>query len=441
MKIQSWRGLSVDSVKTMCLGPSCQCDSILHEATARWDAHIGGHADAGRVDGTPINTTMVQTRWRPVPVRLPSWVGRHSSGMSPAGACGCTRGAPCSSFCTGLLDTPARYTLRSRQLNIPGGLDITSRFRHAWTDINASVCQVSFNKYAMHDDIDAGLVEAGRLAVAMGTELHAILGKVGMNDSMSALVRNAATCWDWADLAFRRPVPEEVHAFRATCALLRPCLQHTYYPIGNDFARVVREWPSDADLCRQYMCLAGRVRAATQAAQRGHATATHIPKEVVDDAQTWTLPPNYELRPLWVDSLTFLAVKAAVALTSCGLSHSATCKIASIVSGLLKAVPSDFNSRFCAAGSRLGMPGQRRKLRTKKQPEFTAADFKVGDVAVQSGSQRRLVIVEGLQRGFAGASRVTASIVRHKWFSVGDGVERSRLAWHAARMAHRWPAS
>ena len=152
-------------------------------------------------------------------------------------------------------------------------------------------------------------------------------------------------------------------------------------------------------------------------------------------------PPNYELRPLWVDSLTFLAVKAAVALTSCGLSHSATCKIASIVSGLLKAVPSDFNSRFCAAGSRLGMPGQRRKLRTKKQPEFTAADFKVGDVAVQSGSQRRLVIVEGLQRGFAGASRVTASIVRHKWFSVGDGVERSRLAWHAARMAHRWPAS
>ena len=267
----------MDPVKTMCLGPSCQCDRIVCEATARWDAHVnvqrapGGHGRAavGRYDGIPLNATMVQTRWRPAPVKLPSWVGRQSGGMSPAGPCGCTREVPCSSFCVGLLATPARYTLRARNLKTPPSLDMKSRFRQAWSHRNASVCQVSYSKYALHDDIDQGLAQASRLAVAMGSELHAILGKVGMNDSMSELLQNASKCWDWADLAFRRPVPEHVTAFRAICVLLRPCLRHTYYPVSSDFGGVVREWPSDADLSIQYMCLAGRVRATMKAPHAG----------------------------------------------------------------------------------------------------------------------------------------------------------------------------
>ena len=434
----------MDPVETMCLGPTCQCDSIVREATARWDAHLrpapGGRrrAGVGRDAGNPINTTMVQTRWRPAPVKLPSWVGRSPGGLSPA-ACGCTREAPCKGFCAGLLDTPARYTLRDRQLQSPPGFDMTSRFRHAWSRGIASVCQTSFSKYALHDDIDLGLVEAGKLSAAMWDELHAIFGKVGMNDSMSTLLENAAKCWDWAHLAIRKPGREHIHAFQATYALLQPCLQHTYYQIGSIFARVAREWPSVDALCGQYMHLLLRVRTALQAAQHGHeAAGPPVPEEVVDNARKWSAPPKYQVRPVWVHSLTFLCVKAATVRMNCGLSHSSMCKVASIVSSFLKRHPPQAYTRFWA-GSALGRPGQGTLTRrSKKRPEFQAAEFEVGDVAVWT--RRRLVTVEEVVRSFA-AARVTASIVRHPWFSVGNGVGRSRLAWHAARVAHRWLVS
>ena len=194
-------------------------------------------------------------------------------------------------------------------------------------------------------------------------------------------------------------------------------------------------------LCGQYMHLLLRVRTALQAAQRGHeAACLPVPEEVVDDARKWSAPPKYQVRPVWVHSLTFLCVKAATVRTNCGLSHSSTCKVASIVSSFLQRHPPEAYMRFWA-GSALGRPGHGRRTfrRSKKRPEFQAVEeFEVGDVAVWT--RRRLVIVEEVVRSFA-AARVTASIVRHPWFSIGNDVGRSRLAWHAARVAHRWLVS
>ncbi len=146
----------------------------------------------------------------------------------------------------------------------------------------------------MHDDIDAGLVEAGRLVQQLSFELEAILHKVGTNDSMSALLERAAVCWDWAELAFTRPSPEHVRAFRDVCVLLRPCMDQTLYPLATEFSQVSRSWPSVENLCAQYMCLARRVRMAMAAGRRSRYrvhpdTDRHfpIPGDVVTAAGSW----------------------------------------------------------------------------------------------------------------------------------------------------------
>ena len=172
VELKSTSALEHDPITTVCLGPACQCHGIASEASRRWDRHIAGAAaDEG---GTLLNTEVPWPRRlapearRLVPgarmMQVPSWV-RSQESCSAAEPCGCTRTAPCQSFCGGLLSTPARCTLRERRLRTPPSLDLHRMFRRTHTNTGPpSVCQVIFSMYLLHDDFDAGLVEAHRLA-------------------------------------------------------------------------------------------------------------------------------------------------------------------------------------------------------------------------------------------------------------------------------------
>ena len=217
----------------------------------------------------------------PTKIRAPSWV-RHGH-CKPAAPCACTSTSPCKGVCEGLLSTPARCTIRDRKLAPPPGFNLSGMFRQTHSHEHASVCQAGYGRYAMHDDIDAGLVEAGCWAQKLSFEMDAILHKVGTNDSMSGLLESSAVCWDWAELAFTRPSSRHVQAFQDACKRLVPCMEQTMYPLGSEFNQVSRRWPSMDELCAQYMILARRVREAMTAG-RSPGRASMIPSDVAKDA-------------------------------------------------------------------------------------------------------------------------------------------------------------
>ena len=436
VKITSASAFGHDPATTMCLGPACQCHGIASEATRRWDRHIAG--SAADADGSLLKTEVPWPR-RLVPkgrmMQVPSWVRRQES-CRAAEPCGCTRTAPCQSFCVGLLSTPARCTLRARRLRTPPSLDLHRMFRRAHAD-GDSVCQVKFSMYLLHDDIDAGFVEAQRMARFFSEELHSIMGRVGTNDTMSALLDKSALCWDWTELAFRRPVTDEVRAFERVSDILRPCMENTQYPFGSEFAGVIHAWPSSATLCAQYLKLAERVRRAMSAGRRhrvAQEAAVKVPDDVAKDAATWVEIAGYEARPLWAWGFTRRVV-VGQRLSHCGLSHEAKCKLSSIISSFESGLPAcAFSTLFFGVKDlrRPGKPGRRRTTAKMAPP-----DFAPGDVGVNRDG--RLVSILRVRRTVA-VGQITACIVRHPWFSIGPCYV-SFKAWHAARLAHRCSVS
>ena len=427
----------------MCLGPACQCHGIASEATRRWDLHVAGfgaHVDLDR----PFLKTEVPWPRRLVPkatmMQVPSWV-RSQESCSAAEPCGCTRTTPCQSFCEGLLSTPARCSLRARRLRTPPSLDLRRMFRRAHTNTGPpSVCQVNFSMYLLHNDIDAGLVEAHRVAHHFSEELDSIMGKVGTNDTMIELLDNSALCWDWVELAFRRPVPDEVRAFERVSDILRPCMENTQYPLRSEFAGVIHAWPNGATLCAQYVALLRRVRIAMSTGRRHRAAqgaAAKVPDDVAKDAATWVEIAGYEARPLWAWDITRRVV-VGQRLSHCGLSHEAKCKIASIISSFESGLPACALSTLFFGVQDLGRPGQpRQQARRRTVAKLAPPDFAPGEVGVNRDG--RLVSILRVRRHVA-TEQITACIVRHPWFSVGQS-HASFQAWHAARLAHRCSAS
>ena len=141
-----------DSVQTMCLGPTCQCESVLRQRQAAWDdlrrgqsgrrQAVGSRAVSSRVVACPRGAA----RGRAVGVRVPRYVAYPSDEAKKyrcAGPCGCTPGAPCRSYCEGLLSTPPRYMRKPRNCTPPPGTHTKGMFRQVWAGSGqVSVCQV-----------------------------------------------------------------------------------------------------------------------------------------------------------------------------------------------------------------------------------------------------------------------------------------------------------
>lgn len=156
-----------DPIQTMCLGPTCQCDSILRQRQAAWEgARQGRGRGRGRGLGRAGDAHAVPARVVPCPwgaahgrtigVRVPRYVAYPSDEAKRyrgKGPCGCAPGSPCKSYCDGLLSTSPRYSRKDRVFKTPPGMDTKAMFRKVWTNDSVSVCRVSHAMYAKHDDI------------------------------------------------------------------------------------------------------------------------------------------------------------------------------------------------------------------------------------------------------------------------------------------------
>lgn len=454
-----------DSLRTMCLGPSCQCDSRLRQHLAVW-ADLLAPGARGRPppqgqEGNPQALCPAAVACPPgtgavacppgtgtgrlAGVSVPRYVAFPSDEAKRyrcAGPCSCTRERPCPRYCAGLLSTPPRFTQRPRAPRPPAGINMTGLFRHTWSNTNASVCQVAYTTYALHSDIDDALVQAGNLCDNLSQELRAMLYKVGMNDSMSELLTAAGACWDWRILAFQGPEVRHIHAFKTMATALQPCMVNTQYPLESAFAHVRHRWPGISELCGQYLWLARRVRWAMAAGtnfreglplhggrhQQGRQMA-EVPEEIAKDAQTWTQTVDYAVLPVWVNNLALYLVKALLPKTTARLLQF---KVACLVSGFV-GLPLEAYSMLYLKASELRAGGPGRRRRSKRTPEPATVSFRRGDICVDRA--RRLVYIVTVRHEVA-VEKVTTSIMMHPWFSIGNG-PKGFITWHAARLAHR----
>ena len=93
-------------------------------------------------------------------------------------------------------------------------------------------------------------------------ECRAILGSVGVSNTMNDLLDDASVCWDWERLATESPNQREKDALSRLCGTLRPLLEVSTRPVGKRFAHVPQQMPPDRELIKQYGILCKRVRTA-----------------------------------------------------------------------------------------------------------------------------------------------------------------------------------
>ena len=68
-------------------------------------------------------------------------------------------------------------------------------------------CNISNREFLMDQAIDGALQSISAFLVTMKDEVRQIYTSVGVNDSMSTLLANARTCWDWERWVFERAKP------------------------------------------------------------------------------------------------------------------------------------------------------------------------------------------------------------------------------------------
>ena len=461
MPFSSSRGVELDVLdssdrrKTMCLGPGCQCESILqhrqklHDDSMRKGGKGGkgkGQRKGGKGGGLSPSWVAAACPRLGRDVRVPKWVA-YSSIRVQGCPCQCKPGqSGCQSYCEGLLSTPPRFLTRPQNPMPPPGTDLRSMFRGTLRTCSCpspihqvSRCQILHRHYVLHDGIDSALVAAGDLITKMHAEFSAVLHEVGMNASMGALIEAAAVCWDWSTLAFSKPEAAHIRALQKVNRLLQACMRNTYYPVAADFRVVPHAWPNMEDLGGQYLVLTRRVRSAVAAGAKaagrllvtGNDRVIQVPTEVATAARDWIETIDYAISPMWVSTKVLTLIRAA-----CGLSISSLlCKsISASISRFLGELPAEANDVYTAAPRSLCPVGGRLRVRrSKKQPKLdTVVEWFVGDVVVW---YRHLVTIVRVQRRVA-VEQVTAALTQYRWFCLGNGDARMQ-AWHVTRLAHR----
>ena len=434
---------TLDATVAMCLGPHCQCYAREKQHEAEWIRRREGQGQQGQEPRAPH--VVIRNR----EVSVPSYVAQPEAGPSgfKSFSCGCSAGEKCKSYCSGLLAVQARYQVRPRRRqNAPGFFSLgmfRSHFRHRENKEVASVCQVRHSAYIIHNQVDEALVGLTSLFEHMLKEMSDILGGVGMNEDMGQLLKDSATAWDWSHLLFAPPTAQHTIAFRGVWRKLRGLLSRSEFPSGEVFERVEKCWPTEENLCVQYLCLARRARTAFQCAKvfprplgefgsLGLIPTSRrpltVPAEVSRLAFDWVEVTGYEVRPVWVH------VFVLHVCDKCGLGVGlAAKKIGGLLSLFLGGLPTTAYVPTSVRPAELRPPGKRHRRRSKTTPRLERHQWRAGDIAVLPN--KRLVFVTRVVRHVC-VQKVTAAIISNPWFSLGVG-SGGLIAWHACRLAHR----
>ena len=316
-----------------------------------------------------------------------------------------------------------------------------------------SVCQVNHTVYIVHQQADQALESTVHLLTFLQQEISGNFGRVGMNDGMSTLLRNAALAWDWTYLAFNPPTAQHVTAFRGICSQLEPFLKWTLYPQGQAWRRVARpfDWASDA-LAGQYVALTRRVRIALRAGLANTSLSPHgqlasaevrmlrgVPEQVRECSIGWYQVQYYHVRPVWAHTKVLNALSAK-GFSSC--SRSTLCKVGCWISLFLGGLSPGAYEAIAVKPEKLHPADAKRiRRRSKRAPSsLPVTSWNVGAVATLA--DKRLVRIVRIQRRVDQAA-ISGAITQHQWFSLGARQELDFITWHAARVSLRcmvlWP--
>ena len=423
---------SHDKNTDMCLGPHCQCYAKIAYHRRLWDALCAGslaEEDDSQIKLPDDNDEDQRPIFRP---RFRSGDVRVSVPVAFPADAGSLAGGPLESI-------PPRVAFLPRVLAPLPNLDVTGmlrpRIRRSPDGGDVSRCQVPYTSYLVHDAVDSALQSCIALLENLNKEFDALLHRVGCNDDMSKLLSSCAQCWDWSLLISESPKVKHVRAFRTVIRMLRPVLIHTLFPTDPRFllGGVSPAWPTDEELCCQYMKLCERVRQAASGAKS-------VPEEVRQAAAGWAQPTrHYLLRPLWVNRVVEQLCRQRVP----GADRYHRLRPASLISlyaGVLPAVALDTLKVSSEQIRFAGAFVQRRRRRIKRKrlpfPTFSRkhTELMPGQIC-GCLDHRHLMYIEARQVT-VDVSSVAAALDTLPWFSLGAGAG-AMVAWGAARVAHR----
>ena len=191
------------------------------------------------------------------------------------------------------ISTPARteYVPIPTSQARPPGFRAQQKFRHRGH--GHPHCLVSHKHHLIYEEVIRAMSEVNDYMSTLEEECRAILGSVGVSNTMNDLLDDASVCWDWERLATEVPKQRETNALLRLCRTLRPLLEVSTRPVGKRFENVPQQMPPDKELIKQYGILCKRVRTA--------ASTIHISVEVS------VVPPPQQQVPI--------EVRAAVAMS------------------------------------------------------------------------------------------------------------------------------
>ena len=228
--------------KEQVLGPHCQClameEAYLHHD---WQRKPRGPTDdsANRTaqcsyPRAPLTTLPEETLHKPgtffdrfKKLRFPLWTKSPSANLQCSG-----ESKPGS-----LADVGPRLQRRPRGRPRHVFLPLErwkGAFRSSLEVDSQSRCEVPQTVYDFHEDVESALVQASKFLVHLKVELTGILGSIGSNLGMSALVKAAVKSFDWKFLLFEPPTGEHIQAFRFVWEKLSPFLAKTLWPDDED---------------------------------------------------------------------------------------------------------------------------------------------------------------------------------------------------------------
>lgn len=132
--------------------------------------------------------------------------------------------------------TPASHDKllpRHQQANLPpAGVSKRGTFRHHMN--SGSRCMMPSAIYSDCKHVLSGLASAFSFLLLLRKELDAMLGPVGVNNSMLRMQECMAKCWDWKHLLKSDPAAQHVASF-----MWLGLEWNTVAPLGNDFGLVM----------------------------------------------------------------------------------------------------------------------------------------------------------------------------------------------------------
>jgi len=310
-----------------------------------------------------------------------------------------------------------------------------SRFHQARSAEAPHICVMPMSLAQVLLAMQQACVEFGSYLQRIEEEMAAYFGSVGANPTMLELARLLSICWCWSRMGYTKASRAEAEAFRDAYRLLKPTLEHIFWPPPGSFPGVIRRWPPERDLMLQYAHLRNRV---AMRARDNPVRYTEVDYYTVRRvcAPGFCAPGFGESPPL-AASLGLWLRRGRRRCPGAG-------RVLVLVARFLlpEGVATYEAAAFSVKSGSLCLVGRARGLaqaRYGRRRRLTLADGERGDfAAVFKGSRQGfLVEIVAVSRTLS-ASKIAAALDMDPTFHGAAGWKSGALCYHAVRLGHRF---